>query len=394
DTALIEANAATAEIAAGRRLGPLHGIPFAIKDLYETAGVRTTAGSPTRDQYVPAEDAHTIALLKQAGIVMLGKLTLHEWAMGGTNIQAWYATPHNPWDTTRVTGGSSGGSGAAVAAGLCFGSLGTDTRGSIRIPAAACGITGLKPTYGRVSIRGIIPLSWSLDHSGPMARTVEDCAILLAGMAGDDRPVAAAPLAGARLGVLPADDLDPDVAAGFDSVLDLCRRLGAELVQAPPVRPSLDDWGGIFDVDVYAFHRRFDDHRELYRPSTREFVEGGAGADASRYDELQARREQDAAEWEDWLAAERAAALLQPTVPDVAWLRGRGYDHAGSDVRLIELTHHWDWTGQPVVALPAGLGARSGLPVGVSLSGPRGSDRELLALGIALQAELGVPALP
>ncbi|HEY6030471.1 MAG TPA: amidase family protein, partial [Gaiellaceae bacterium] len=195
-------------------------------------------------------------------------------------------------------------------------------------------------------------------------------------------------------GVLAEDDLDPDVADGFEAVLDLCRRLGAELVQAPPVRPSLGDWGGIFDVDMYSFHRRFDDRRRLYRPSTRQFVERGAAADASRYDELQARREREAAEWEDWLRAERAAALLQPTVRDVAWPRGPGYDEAGSDVRLIELTHHWDWTGQPVVALPAGLGARSGLPTSVSLIGPRGSDRELLALGIALQAELGVPVLP
>jgi aspartyl-tRNA(Asn)/glutamyl-tRNA(Gln) amidotransferase subunit A len=321
--------------------------------------------------------------------VLLGHLHTHEFAAGGTTDQV-----GNPWALDRSAGGSSGGSAAALAARTTPAATGTDTAGSLRIPSAFCGTSTIKPTRGLLSIRGIVPLAASLDHPGPMARTLEDCALLLAGMTGDDRPVTAAPLAGARLGVLPADDLDPDVAAGFDSVLELCRRLGVELVQAPPVRPSLDDWGGIFDVEIYEYHRRFDDRRDLYRPSTREFVERGAGADASRYDELQALREREAAEWEHWVGHRQVAALLQPTVPDVAWPRGPGYDHAGTDVRLIELTHHWNWTGQPVAALPAGLGARSGLPVSVSLIGPRGSDRELLALGISLQAELGVPVLP
>jgi aspartyl-tRNA(Asn)/glutamyl-tRNA(Gln) amidotransferase subunit A len=245
----VEAKAATAQIAAGRRLGPLHGIPFAIKDLYETAGVRTTAGSPTRDQFVPTQDAHTIALLKQAGIVMLGKLTLHEWAMGGTNIQAWYNTPKNPWDVTRITGGSSGGSGSVVAAGLCFGSLGTDTRGSIRIPASLCGITGLKPTYGRVSIRGIIPLSWSLDHSGPMARTVQDCALVLNAIAGYDPldPTSAdvpcpdftafaadGGLKGLTIGVpsnffFDDDVVQPEVISAVAAARDVLKGLGAEI---------------------------------------------------------------------------------------------------------------------------------------------------------------------
>jgi aspartyl-tRNA(Asn)/glutamyl-tRNA(Gln) amidotransferase subunit A len=145
---------------------------------------------------------------------------------------------------------------------------------------------------------------------------------------------------------------------------------------------------------VYAFHRRFDGQRHLYRPSTREFVERSAAAESGRYDELQARRLEDRGSWEGWFSAERVAALLEPTVPDVAWVRGPGYDHAGSDVRLIELTHHWDWTGMPVVALPAGVGARSGLPVGVSLIGPAGSDVDLLSLGARLQHELGVPEPP
>src|SRR3954470_10248465 len=186
DTARREARAAEVEIAAGRRKGPLHGVPFAIKDLYETAGVTTTAGSALREHYVPAEDAETVRRLKNAGIVMLGKLSMHEWAMGGTNVQSYYPTPRNAWDTSRITGGSSGGSGTALAAGYFYGSLGSDTRGSIRIPASLCGVSGIKATYGRVSLRGVVPLSWSLDHAGPMARTAYDCALILNTIAGYD----------------------------------------------------------------------------------------------------------------------------------------------------------------------------------------------------------------
>ncbi len=186
DTALSEAKTATAEIAAGRQLGPLHGIPFAIKDLYETAGVRTTAGSPTRDQFVPAEDAHTIALLKAGGRRHAGQADAarvghgrhkHSGLVRHAAQPLGHDTRHR-WLQRRLRRGGGGG--------LCFGSLGTDTRGSIRIPASLCGITGLKPTYGRVSIRGIIPLSWSLDHSGPMARSVQDCAPILNAIAGYD----------------------------------------------------------------------------------------------------------------------------------------------------------------------------------------------------------------
>src|SRR3990172_686848 len=179
ETALAEAKAATADIAAGKNRGPLHGIPFALKDLYETAGVRTTAASKLREEDVPAEDASVVTRLKQAGAVMLGKLNLHEWAFGGTNINTYFPTAHNPWDLSRITGGSSGGSGAALAAGLCLGSAGSDTAGSIRIPASLCGITGLKPTCGRASLRGVVPLSWSLDTAGPMARSAPDCALIL-----------------------------------------------------------------------------------------------------------------------------------------------------------------------------------------------------------------------
>jgi aspartyl-tRNA(Asn)/glutamyl-tRNA(Gln) amidotransferase subunit A len=369
------------------RAGRLGGVPIGLKDLFAVAGKPLTASSRLLDE-VPSEDCEVWARLAAEGMVLLGHLHTHEFAAGGTTDQV-----GNPWALDRSPGGSSGGSAAALAARTTPAATGTDTAGSLRIPSACCGTSALKPTRGLVSMRGVVPLAPSLDHAGPMARTVGDCALLLAAMSGAGGPVEPRPLSGLRLGVCGhAVDLDADVADGVESSLDACRRLGAELVRAPAPRETLADWGAVFDAEVYDYHRRFDARRHLYRPSTREFVERSEAADSSGYDELQARRLEDRARWEDWLERERVAALLEPTVPDVAWIRGPGYDHAGSDVRLILLTHHWAWTGQPVVALPAGVGVRSGLPVGVSLIGPGGSDWELLALGAALQAELGVPA--
>jgi aspartyl-tRNA(Asn)/glutamyl-tRNA(Gln) amidotransferase subunit A len=185
DSALKEARAAEAEILKGKYRGPLHGIPLAHKDLYDTKGIRTTAQSRVHEHRVPTQDATTIARLKQAGSVMMGKLAMHEFASGGPPTDL-FPQARNPWNTDYITSGSSSGSGAAVAAGLCMGSLGSDTGGSIRGPASFCGIVGLKPTYGRVSRYGVIPLSWSLDHCGPLTWTVEDCAYMLQAIAGHD----------------------------------------------------------------------------------------------------------------------------------------------------------------------------------------------------------------
>ncbi|MEK7873849.1 MAG: amidase, partial [Chloroflexota bacterium] len=184
--ALSSARTAEAEIRAGHYKGPLHGVPFALKDLFQTAGVRTTAGSRVLAQFVPDRDATVVSRLREAGAVLLGKLGMHEFAFGVTNVNPHYGATHNPWDTERITGGSSGGSGAALAAGLCAFSLGTDTGGSVRIPAALCGVTGLKPTYGRVSRHGVLPLAWSMDHVGPMARSALDVALVLQAIAGRD----------------------------------------------------------------------------------------------------------------------------------------------------------------------------------------------------------------
>src|SRR5437660_7954517 len=186
EQAMNSAQDAEKEIQHGKWRGPLHGVPVALKDLFDTAGVRTTAASALFKDRVPEQDAEVVRRLKAAGAVFLGKLNMHEFAYGGSSTVSNFGPVHNPWEPTYSTGGSSGGSAAAVAAGLCFGALGSDTGGSVRQPAAYCGIVGLKPTYGLVSTRGVIPLSWSLDHVGPMTRTVADAAIMLQAIAGYD----------------------------------------------------------------------------------------------------------------------------------------------------------------------------------------------------------------
>ena len=186
DSALASAREAEAEIQRGRWRGPLHGIPIALKDLYDTAGVRTTAASAVFLNRVPTEDAEAVRRLKAAGAVLVGKTNMHEFAYGATSAVSHFGAVKNPWDVARMAGGSSGGSGAAVAAGMCFGALGSDTGASIRQPAAYCGLVGHKPTYGLVSCRGVIPLSWTFDHAGPMTRTVFDAALMLQVLAGYD----------------------------------------------------------------------------------------------------------------------------------------------------------------------------------------------------------------
>jgi len=396
--------------AAVRRDGPappLTGVPIGLKDLYGVAGKPVTASSTLLDD-VPDEDCDVWKRLSAAGMVLLGHLHTHEFAAGGTTDQV-----GSPWALERSSGGSSGGSAAALAARMTPAATGTDTAGSLRIPSACSGTSTIKPTRGLVSLAGIVPLAWSLDHPGPMARSLADCAMLLEAMAGSDRRRAesslhaaplrgAKPLAGARLAVSPrlgSVDLDPDVASGLDHALDACRRLGAAIVDAPnPGLPDAvgEDFVDVLTTEMLVYHRRFDARREEYRPSLREWVETGErrAMSAEDYVAAQRRRLETSGGWADWLAEHRIDAVLEPTIPVVAPLRGDGYDHAGTDYALISLTHLWDWTGFPVAALPAGVGSESGLPVGVSLVGPAARDMQLLALGAALQEELGVPEPP
>ncbi|MFQ5861006.1 MAG: amidase, partial [Dehalococcoidia bacterium] len=246
DEALEAARQTERELAAGEPKGPLHGIPIALKDIIYTRGIRTTGGSKILADFVPHHDATCWTRLREAGAILMGKLNCHEFAWGATSVNPHYGDAHNPWDPSRITGGSSGGSGSAVASGEAVAALGTDTGGSIRMPGSLCGIVGLKPTYGRVSRFGVIPLSWSLDHIGPMCRTVEDCAIMLQALAGHDprdpgsrnepvpdyRQALTGDIAGLRIGVPREffyDGLHPEVEQAVRQALKALEGLGARL---------------------------------------------------------------------------------------------------------------------------------------------------------------------
>jgi aspartyl-tRNA(Asn)/glutamyl-tRNA(Gln) amidotransferase subunit A len=366
---------------------PLCGIPIGLKDLYAVAGKPLTASS-TLLYEVPERDCDVWARLAAEGMVLLGHVHTHEFACGGTTDQV-----GNPWALERSAGGSGGGSSAALASGQVPAATGTDTAGSLRIPSAECGTSTIKPTRGFVSMRGIVPLAWTFDHPGPMTRTVADSELVLEGMSGVAAPVARRPLR--RYAVSPRISvLEPEVADGFDRAL---AALPGERVEPPPPSARLDVLADFFDLvltEMLVYHRRFDDRRDGYRPSKRGRLEHAErrAMTAEEYVALQAGRTEDAAVWCDWLAEHRIDAIVEPTIPIVAPLRGSGYEEVFGDVEDLSLTHYWDWTGFPVVALPSGVGSRSGLPVSVSLIGGPGADWDLLAWGAALQQELGTVA--
>ena len=374
------ADRADARLAAGDA-PPLCGVPIALKDLYAVAGLPLTASSRALDDE-PRHDCDVWARLAAQGMVLLGHVHTHEFAAGGTTDQV-----GNPWDLARSAGGSSGGSAAALATWTTPAAAGTDTAGSLRIPSAMCGTATVKPTLGAVSMRGIVPLGPTLDHAGPMARSVADCEPLLAAMAGVRPPAERRPLR--RVAVSPRiAALDPDVAESFERA---CALLPVVSVPPPPVRLDLGlDLLDVLCTGMLVYHRRLTERRALYRSSTLGFLEHGErrAMTAEEYVAVQEERADLRAAWLDWLAAHELDALVEPTVPIVARERGHGYDKPFTDVSEISLTHYWNWTGFPVVALPSGLGSRSGLPTSVSLIGAPGAEWDLLAAGAALEARL------
>src|SRR5450755_3013629 len=273
--------------------GLLHGIPISLKDNICTAGVRTTAGSRILGGFFPESDAPVVTRLKHAGAILLGKTNLHEFAYGGTSSISYFGPVHNPWAMDRIPGGSSGGSAAATAAGLCFGSLGTDTAGSLRIPASYCGIVGFKPTYGRVSNRGVVPLSWTLDHVCPLCRTVEDAALMLGVIAGYDEldpPSANAPVpdyssafkmqtSKLRLGVPRTpffEGLDPEIAKAVETAIEVLRTFAATVgeVALPSTTIPIDEiYTKVRSVEGYAYHSQWiAESPEKYQAATRERI--------------------------------------------------------------------------------------------------------------------------
>jgi aspartyl-tRNA(Asn)/glutamyl-tRNA(Gln) amidotransferase subunit A len=394
---------ADARLAAEGDAAPLLcGIPLALKDLFAVRGKGLTASSRVLERSVAASDSAVWRRLRGHGMVLAGHSHTHEFAAGGTTDQV-----GNPWAPDRTAGGSSGGSAAALAARMVPAAVGTDTAGSLRIPAALSGVCSIKPTYGRVPDDGCIPLSPTLDHPGPMARSVADASALLTALAtepGRDPEAVVArlplrprggprPLEGLRVALTgrpEAADAEADVLDGLQSARSAVERLGAHVVElpaAPDVTPK--DAVTILFHEVWPYHSTRAERRDRYRPSIREFVDLAREVhDPAAYEAAQARRAQVTAQWRAWFAEHGVDLLLEATVPLTAPLRGHGYDsgHLGGEGDpLIALTSTWNFTGFPVVTFPAGLGARSALPVGVSLIGPPDAEPLLVQTAIDLQ---------
>jgi aspartyl-tRNA(Asn)/glutamyl-tRNA(Gln) amidotransferase subunit A len=408
DSALEEARHAEGEIRAGNYRGPLHGIPIAHKDLLYTNGVRTTAGSRVLADFVPDVDATVVRKLREAGTILLGKLNLHEFAAGGTSENPHYGAVHNPWRLDHHPGGSSGGSAAALATGMCLAATGSDTAGSIRIPSHCCGTTGIKPTYGRVSRAGVVPLSWSLDHVGPMARSAFDCAVLLTAMAGFDREdsdcVDRPPedftlrmdvdLRGLRIGVPTTyftEPLQPDVETAWRSAVRTLSELGATPIEIrlDTLDRAIPTGQTIVRAEMTAFHREWYARQpEGYAASARERFEAAASLGA--VDLVQAQRDREPMRAELWSVFDRVDVLVTPTMPTTAGLIGsETVEIDGITYNTLEnttrFTYPFNLTGFPAMSLPCGFD-RLGLPIGLQLAGA--PWQEALLLGVAHQYQV------
>jgi aspartyl-tRNA(Asn)/glutamyl-tRNA(Gln) amidotransferase subunit A len=388
DLALSRAKQAEQELQSGKDRGPLHGIPIALKDLYATKNIRTTCHSAVLENWLPDHDATTVIKLREAGTILLGKLGMHEFAFGGPSVDAPFPAVRNPWNTAHIPGGSSSGSGAALAAGFCYGALGSDTGGSIRTPSSHCGIVGIKPTYGRVSRFGVIPLSWSLDHAGPMARSVEDCAIVLQTLAGyDAKDHASANVAvpnfqtgmkdgikGLRVGVPRKNwfdenlGIDPQTETLFNQALKVLESLGATIVDidGKPFSMARKANQTILVCEAYAYHEKTMRETPLkFGSSVRRRILEGAFLSAT-----------------DYLTAQRARVVLNEQIRanfaqvDVFAVPGaarppepfEGMDPNEQNMRP-SFTNPFNLTGLPAISVPCGFTERN-LPAGLQIVAP------------------------
>ena len=405
DAAMAEARAAEDEVSRGQYRGPLHGIPLALKDLYDTKGVRTTAQSKVLENRVPTEDATTTLRLRESGTVLLGKLAMHEFALGGPQTSL-FDQSRNPWNLDYVTGGSSSGSGAAVAAGLCMGSLGSDTGGSIRGPASLCGIVGLKPTYGRVSRYGVIPLSWSLDHCGPMTWTVEDAALMLQAIAGHDpKDPTTSPtevpdysislkqgVNGLVIGVPrhyiidPSTGADSETVAVVDKALTELEGLGArvEEVTIPGLEYATVANTVIMLSEAFSYHRKNllsqpENFGEIVR--TR-FYMGGLFTAA---DYVQAQRARSRLKRETAQTLRKVDVLATPTFLKHATPFSES-DPFGPTASILgpSFTAPFNQTGLPAISIPAGFSS-DGLPIGLQIAGKSFDEPMVLRVAYAYE---------
>lgn len=401
ESALEEARQVDREIRAGKYRGPLHGIPLALKDLVDTAGVRTTAASHLFEKRVPAADAFIEKRLKASGAVLLGKLNLHEFAYGGSGMIGAFGITRNPWDTERITGGSSSGSAAAVAAGLCLGAIGTDTAGSIRLPSSFCGISGFKPTFGLVSAHGVIPLASSYDHVGPMAKTAEDCALMLDAIAAYDswdpnsstvQPGGYAQAltkqpAQVRLGIPDQfflDDLDSDVATAFEDAIRVATKLASN-VKSVSIHVDTDRTVHVYEA--YQYHAKYlPASAEKYQPETLRRILAGEKVEANEYQQKKA----------ELLELRRKATgifdgvdlILTPTVPvlppGIAELEAHPEQLRPAEIIMLRNTRPFNVLGLPSISIPCGF-SKAGLPIGLQISGPAHEDALVLRFAHAFQ---------
>ena len=398
DRALADARAAEEALGKGDSR-PLLGIPVAHKDIYLTRGIRTTGGSALLADWIPEEDSTCVARWRDAGTVLLGKLITHEFAFGLQMPGHRFPAARNPWNLDHVPGGSSSGSGAALAAGLVVGATGSDTGGSIRGPAAFCGVVGLKPTYGRASRAGVLSLSWTLDHTGPMARTVQDCAYLLQGFAGHDPADPAssrapvhdylAPLGrdvrGMKIGVPRNyffDGVDPEVGRAFEDALGTLRSLGAEVrdVQIPSMAGARS-FLLILMAEAYAYHERdLREHPELYGEVLRERILAGALVTASEYMQAQRIRSEICRETAEVMKSVDVLATPTAVKPATPFSQAQNPDFGFPRSNMSP----FNLTGSPTLALPTGFSS-SGLPLSFQLSGRAFEEGTVLRVGHAYE---------
>ena len=399
EQATADAQRAEADIMKGGWRGPLHGIPVGLKDLFDTAGVRTTGGSTQFADRVPTQDAEVVRRLKAAGAVILGKQNMHEFGLGATSASSHFGPVHNPWNRDYVAGGSSGGSAAAVAASLCYGALGTDTGGSVRLPASFCGVVGLKPTYGRVSTRGVIPLSWSLDHVGPLTRSVLDAAILLHAIAGYDaldttsidRPVPAwiaaikrGP-ASLRIGV-PREyfftGLQEDVQTAVEQSIGVLSKVTAGVQEVVvPVSPEMNL--AVMLAEGFAFHAaRVREAPQLFQPPVLGRLRGGEAVSTATY--IDRRRELDQIRRAAPGLFAHVDLLVTPTVPLLPIPIAAAQDDQAGTALFARNTRPFNAYGLPAVSVHCGF-TKNGLPIGLQIVGPPWGEESVLRLAHAFE---------
>jgi aspartyl-tRNA(Asn)/glutamyl-tRNA(Gln) amidotransferase subunit A len=402
DLALEQARIAEEEIQRGGYRGALHGIPVGLKDLIDTAGIRTTAASALFRDRIPAEDACVVRRLRDAGAVILGKQNLHEFAYGGSCMVSYFGEVRNPWDLKRITGGSSGGSAASVAAGLGLAGIGTDTAGSVRVPAAYCGVVGLKPTYGCVDARGVIPLSWSYDHVGPITNCVYDAALMLQVMAGSsaERPVdfagelrrfvekPEASTDGPRLRIgIPRnfffDNLDTEIAGAAENAIQVFRAMGCEI--RDEIRLDVPTDRTLSSAESWAYHREYVARSpELYQAATLMRIQSGKNISTEGGE--RARQELAASRDAIKKVFQEADVLLTPTVPipppSIVELKDNPEKLRPVELTMLRNTRPFNVWGVPALSIPCGI-TDDGLPIGLQLAAQAWREGTLLRAAYA-----------